>query len=240
MRNEDGPAWAGDSMRKSGVQLRDAKRAGETPRRVAPEECDRAHGLLTCKPVKIDADEAEERRQHPGEPQRPTDTGALLRSLLAGAWDAPPGNAASLVCLTGLDEGRWFPLVDGDNDIGRSEDVAVRIRDRAVSRRHARLRCTPEGYVLEDLRSPNGVYINGERLGGVQALEPGDVLELGHTVLRLNIPSETSLARSASGQSVVVTQKRRRERRTDWRLIGWGAVLAVMGGLVSWGLARWP
>lgn len=190
--------------------------------------------------VTIELDEAEEHREHPGQPQLPTDTGAILRSLLAGAWDAPPGNAASLVCLTGLDEGRWFPLIDGDNDIGRGEDVAVRIRDRAVSRRHARLRCTPEGYVLEDLRSPNGVYINGERLGGMQTLDPGDVLELGHTVLRLDVPSEAPAAPSANGQSAVVTQKRRTGRRADWRLIGWGTALVVTGGLVAWGLARWP
>jgi len=244
-------------MRRPGAQAR--------RRRLAlPEGGVQARDLLTCLLVRIQIDQAGDLRdvdlvdgeitigggaadalaegiflRQPVEPERTTDTRAVVRNLLAGAWDEPPGNAASLVCLKGLDAGRWFPLVDGDNDIGRGKDAAVRIRDRAVSRRHACLRCEPDGYILEDLRSPNGVYIDGKRVAGVQAIAPGDILEIGHTLLRLYAPSKTPNASSSIGQSAVLTRKTQRERWIGWLQLGLGAAGAVTGGLVAWGLARW-
>ena len=73
-------------------------------------------------------------------------------------------------------------------DIGRGEHAHIRLRDRAMSRAHARVRRTPEGFWIEDLGSPHGLFVNGHRLRGDALLAEGDVLELGQTLLRYQAP----------------------------------------------------
>jgi hypothetical protein len=58
----------------------------------------------------------------------------------------------------------------------------VVIGDAEVSRQHARVTRTPGGYVLEDLGSTNGTFVNGERLTTPRVLNPGDLIALGETV----------------------------------------------------------
>ena len=61
--------------------------------------------------------------------------------------------------------------------IGRSSDCDLAIDDRAVSRHHARLRRTIEGWDVLDLGSTNGTWLNGRRITSAVAL-PGDELDL--------------------------------------------------------------
>ncbi len=63
--------------------------------------------------------------------------------------------------------------------IGRAEDASVRLTERNISRRHALLRATADGWTLEDVGSYNGTYINGERLGAVTPLVVGAIVQLG-------------------------------------------------------------
>lgn len=58
--------------------------------------------------------------------------------------------------------------------IGRSPDCRIIINDRQASRHHARITFTEEGYVLEDLGSKNGTYLNGQRLTQSARLVDGD------------------------------------------------------------------
>ena len=53
--------------------------------------------------------------------------------------------------------------------------------DAGVSRRHAELRPTADGWTVTDLGSTNGVLVNGRELRGVQLLASGDRIELGST-----------------------------------------------------------
>jgi pSer/pThr/pTyr-binding forkhead associated (FHA) protein len=48
-----------------------------------------------------------------------------------------------------------------------------------VSRRHAQISRRDDGYVIEDLNSTNGTFINAQRVVGVVPLTPGDLIELG-------------------------------------------------------------
>ena len=57
-----------------------------------------------------------------------------------------------------------WPLAESTMIIGRDSDSDVQIDDRQVSRRHAEINRTPEGYMLRDLGSKNGTYLNGERV----------------------------------------------------------------------------
>ncbi|HXA53332.1 MAG TPA: DUF3662 and FHA domain-containing protein [Solirubrobacteraceae bacterium] len=67
--------------------------------------------------------------------------------------------------------------------IGRSRDCDIVLDDVGISRRHAHIHPTVEGWTIEDLQSTNGVLLNGERLRGARALHVGDRIELGSTEL---------------------------------------------------------
>jgi DNA-binding SARP family transcriptional activator len=69
--------------------------------------------------------------------------------------------------------------VAGNVAIGRSADNDVTIADGGVSRRHAQITPTTAGYVLRDLGSTNGTYVNDEALVGVHLLVTGDEIRIG-------------------------------------------------------------
>jgi len=88
----------------------------------------------------------------------------------------------------GPDEGRAI-ATDAVLIIGREGDGDGRVaEDRELSRRHARLSRTEHEQVrIEDLRSSNGTYVNGERIED-QVLTIGDTVQLGATALELRTP----------------------------------------------------
>lgn len=73
---------------------------------------------------------------------------------------------------------REFELVDNETQVGRELDNSLRLADPSVSRHHAVLRKTPEGYEVQDLGSSNGVLLNGSRIQAAR-LQDGDRLTLG-------------------------------------------------------------
>jgi hypothetical protein len=62
--------------------------------------------------------------------------------------------------------------------IGRGEQCALVISDRRVSRQHARIRVEGDGYLLEDLESRNGTFVNGQQLSGRHFLQDGDEIQI--------------------------------------------------------------
>ncbi|NLY95705.1 MAG: GGDEF domain-containing protein [Myxococcales bacterium] len=91
---------------------------------------------------------------------------------------------AYLRLLTGPHQGQLFRVGDG-GDLGRGNDVSFRILDSQISRRHARLLRVGGEFVLHDLQSTNGTFVNGERIV-MRALREGDLINLGQsTSLRL-------------------------------------------------------
>jgi len=67
--------------------------------------------------------------------------------------------------------------------LGRDVNNDIVVNDAEVSRTHIRLTRQMEGYVVEDLGSTNGSFINGQRLTGPKLLHAGDMLGLGETVV---------------------------------------------------------
>jgi len=80
--------------------------------------------------------------------------------------------------------GLEFPVVGEQATIGRSSgnDICLPL-DLRVSRRHALLRRTPQGWLLEDLGSANGTYIGQRRVHGPTLVQPGDQIRVGRTWL---------------------------------------------------------
>jgi ABC transport system ATP-binding/permease protein len=79
------------------------------------------------------------------------------------------------------DEGRKtvVPFVREEITIGRQEGNTIRLTERNVSRRHARLLRQNGHVVVEDLGSSNGTRINGERISGQSSVKDGDLIQIG-------------------------------------------------------------
>ena len=76
-------------------------------------------------------------------------------------------------------QGRTFELRPGEVLIGRSSNCHLVLDDGLVSRRHAQIVVTEENAIVEDFGSANGVFVNGKRVSGSQALKGGDQLLVG-------------------------------------------------------------
>jgi pSer/pThr/pTyr-binding forkhead associated (FHA) protein len=73
-------------------------------------------------------------------------------------------DARRLVITSGAKEGLEIDLPDEQLTIGRSQDSGLVIRDDYTSTHHARLLRWPEGWVIQDLDSTNGTYLDGTRV----------------------------------------------------------------------------
>ena len=73
--------------------------------------------------------------------------------------------------------------VTGPVVIGRSPGADIVIGEDFVSGRHARVMPSGDGALIEDLGSTNGTLLNGRKLVGTRALQPGDMIDIG--VVRL-------------------------------------------------------
>jgi hypothetical protein len=104
----------------------------------------------------------------------------------------PGGRAAStdasLVVLAGggLEPGAAYDLFGGLS-IGRSSEADLRIEDRFASQIHCRIYSRGPTYYVEDLRSTNGTFLNGEQFTGERALADLDVVRIGDTEFRFEL-----------------------------------------------------
>jgi hypothetical protein len=78
----------------------------------------------------------------------------------------------------------------GDLRVGRERDCDVCLESEHISRYHACIRYGSDGFVLEDLQSTNGSYINSQRVIGTQPFSLGD--ELSFHNLRFRVVSDRS------------------------------------------------
>jgi pSer/pThr/pTyr-binding forkhead associated (FHA) protein len=70
-------------------------------------------------------------------------------------------------------------LVRDEYSIGRAEENTVRLTERNISRQHAKLAKNGSGWVLSDLKSYNGCFLNGARIQSGHKVAHGDLLQLG-------------------------------------------------------------
>ena len=88
-----------------------------------------------------------------------------------------------LIMRSGPTPGAAFTLEGDQITVGRDSTNEIVINDAEVSRRHARLTFQGGKYVLEDLGSTNGTFVNGQRLAGPRVLKAGEVVSFGEQIV---------------------------------------------------------
>jgi signal transduction histidine kinase len=110
--------------------------------------------------------------------------------------------------LQGPDKGRRFELPDQPALIGR-ESRALPLSDNTVSRRHAELVPSEESWILRDLGSSNGTYINGLRVTNRYVLKLGDQIRVGRTLMVFG--SQPGIQRAKGGDVSLAGQEAGRD-----------------------------
>lgn len=90
------------------------------------------------------------------------------------------------------DEGKKtvVPLIRDEITIGRKEGNTIRLTERNVSRRHAKLLRHNGAVFIEDLQSYNGIKVNGSKIAGRVAVAEGDRIQIGDYLLGLRAEGE--------------------------------------------------
>jgi pSer/pThr/pTyr-binding forkhead associated (FHA) protein len=87
-----------------------------------------------------------------------------------------------LVMRAGPSPGKANSLSKSEIRIGRDPKNDISIDDKEISRHHARLVLQGETYVIEDVGSTNGTFVNGERITGPVSLQAGSTIGLGERI----------------------------------------------------------
>lgn len=116
----------------------------------------------------------------------------VIRDLRSGSSSAgglavsPYGQLMVLRAgTTGVPTGKTFPL-GPSNIIGRSmENCEIALNDSFLSSQHARLELQGDVWVLEDLTSTNGTFVNEIEVRDATSVEEGDVIRVGRVEMRI-------------------------------------------------------
>jgi two-component system, cell cycle response regulator len=100
-----------------------------------------------------------------------------------------------LVYPTEVDEGRAFPLSLHPVVVGRAPGCAIRIDRESISRQHARISYSPEGWCVEDLGSTNGCFINDMRVTR-SILHDADFLKVGVAIFKFDLAGTAAVPES--------------------------------------------
>ncbi|MFH1920071.1 MAG: FHA domain-containing protein [Planctomycetota bacterium] len=110
---------------------------------------------------------------------------------------------ATLVALT---EGKRidYELKEGQNLIGRHPDCPIAITDRTVSGRHAVIHGEGGEFVLQDIGSSNGTFVNQRQIEGRVKLNHNDAIRFGDSHARFHDPADQPAATGGSSPATVV------------------------------------
>jgi pSer/pThr/pTyr-binding forkhead associated (FHA) protein len=141
-----------------------------------------------------------------------------------------PGIHYRLLCLTGKGKGQSIFLRGDRILLGRGEHVDVKIEDEKCSREQAELKRMGPGFVLTDLRSANGTFVNDVQITQ-KMLADGDMIVIGKTVLkyaRIEVKDSQAEMSAESKSDAGVNVKAASKGRGRLLLI------VIVLGLASW------
>lgn len=103
------------------------------------------------------------------------------------------GESPMLVIKEGATGGQKWPLEKDIVLVGRGQDCDIVLPERPISRRHAEVRRQGNQYVLRDLGSKNGTYLNGQEIDGPVPLQDGDEIQIALRVKLLFVGVDATI-----------------------------------------------
>ena len=127
-------------------------------------------------------------------PRSSTSSSVTQTSIVSLVTHVPPSPSSAspsrsdttvLVIVDGQNAGMTFPLPPSCT-IGRAPDNSIVVPDQFISSHHARIYKSKKGeWVLEDLGSTNGTYLDEKQIAGPVIIKPGQLIRLGATSFEL-------------------------------------------------------
>ncbi len=92
---------------------------------------------------------------------------------------------ASLIITSGKRRGKYHPLAQGTNVIGRDEAASIQIKNEFVSRAHMEVRYSEDtdSFYASDTKSRHGTFVNGNRIYEEVPLTESDLVDIGGVTL---------------------------------------------------------
>lgn len=99
-----------------------------------------------------------------------------------------------------LQEGQAVPfeMTTGETVIGRHPECTFQINSNMVSRKHAKIVKKGDQFIVEDLQSGNGTFVNGKKIDGPTPLVHDDRIKLGPILLRFETPEGAAAPKPAA------------------------------------------
>lgn len=115
----------------------------------------------------------------------------IVRNPLVNNLRAAQRDRCTLVILAGPTPGRMITIEGNEAVLGRGRTASARIDDGGLSRQHARIFRSGEGWFVEDLGSTNGTYVAGLPVIKAVRVKDGDRIQIGQsTLLRVTLQDE--------------------------------------------------
>ena len=123
-------------------------------------------------------------------------TTSASQTVLTEAGDARPRPAnqnGCLIVIYGHEMGRRVQVGAEPLTIGRSPNCEVPIDQESVSRKHCQIRFEDGGFLVRDLGSTNGTYVNDDLIEPQGRLRHGDQLKVGRTILKFIVGDDVEV-----------------------------------------------
>jgi hypothetical protein len=105
--------------------------------------------------------------------------------IVSAAQEAHPGAPTKLVVKSGPLRGTTLPLARSAIVIGRSSSANLVLDDDFASARHAQIVLRMGSWVIEDLGSTNGTFVDRHKIAGTKELDVGATIRIGNTTLEV-------------------------------------------------------
>lgn len=139
-----------------------------------------------------------------------------------------PGVYHRLIVMTGDSKGEGFILKSNRIVIGRGDTADVKISDLKSSREHAELTKIGDKYIVTDLGSQNGVYVNDLKITQ-HKLKEGDKIVIGKTVLKYGSLEVVDKFKQPEKEEVQEEEVEETPQQDKKKLIIGGAIILVFG-----------
>jgi pSer/pThr/pTyr-binding forkhead associated (FHA) protein len=116
--------------------------------------------------------------------------------------------------------------------IGRDKDNNIVVSDNYVGRHHLQLIQDDRGnYLVSDLNSTNGTYVNGKKITGQVHLNPDDIIRIGNTTLPWK--SYFAFKNNTSTSPIESKPQKQKKPEKEKKPINWRNILSIVTAIIS-------